>query len=76
MAKVVTMLQDRQGDRTPEVFAVNIGIAPSTLRAYYAEKREIGQQNAKKMVKYFEEQKDLTMVDAIRRYYQEKTALD
>lgn len=76
MANLVAMLKQRQGDKTPEVFAVNMNIAPSTLRAYYKSTREIGRQNARKMIAYFEKQKDNAMVDAIRRYYNEKTALD
>jgi uncharacterized protein (DUF2141 family) len=75
MPKIIEMLRERQGERSIEVFAVNMGIASSTLRTYYKGTRSIGHENAKTMVAHFQELKDNEMAEAIRQYFNQKMAI-
>ncbi len=72
MKEIIRMLKERQGDTTPEVFAVAIGIASSTLRAYYNGRREIGAVNAGVLICRFRELADFEMADAIGIYFRQK----
>lgn len=75
MDEIILMLQKRQGDLSPEVFASAIGIAGSTLRAYYAGLRDIGLANGRKLIAYFEGVGDPSMAGEIRAYLGRKLAI-
>ena len=75
MIKIAAMLRERQGDRSPEAFAKPIGIAGASLRAYYKGQRHLGHPNALKLVEYFQEAGDMEMAEAVRIYFQQKTAI-
>lgn len=75
MPKIIEMLQERQGERSIEVFAVHMGITSSALRTYYKETRSIGYKNAKAMVAHFDDLEDIEMAEAIRKYFRQKTAI-
>lgn len=75
MDELVRMLQERQGDLSPEVFAPAMRIAGSTLRAYYAGHRDIGLTNGRKLIAYFEGVGDPDMAGEIRAYLERKMAI-
>lgn len=75
MDKIILMLQERQGDKSPEVFAPVIGIPASSLRSYYTGLRTIGLPNGRKLIACFKGVGDLAMAEAIRAYLKEKMAV-
>jgi response regulator of citrate/malate metabolism len=75
MDEIVKLLQERQGELSPEVFAPAMGIAGSTLRAYYAGLRDIGLANGRKLIAYFESVDDPSMAGEIRAYLEQKLAI-
>ncbi len=75
MDEIVKLLQERQGKLSPEVFAPAMGIAGSTLRAYYTGLRDIGLANGRKLIAYFEGAGDPDMAGEIRAYLERKMAI-
>jgi hypothetical protein len=68
MNELMEMLKARQGDKLVEDFAHDLGIRTSTLYAYYRGDRGIGVSVIRRLAKYFHEQNDQEMVQALSAY--------
>lgn len=69
MAELVTMIQERQGGESTEVFANRMRIRQSTLHRYYTGKtRDMSLHTLRKLAKYFKKRDDQEMIAAIVDY--------
>lgn len=75
MDDLIKMLQERQGDLSPEAFSPVVGIPASSLRSYYTGLRTIGLPNGRKLIARFESMGDTVMAEAIRAYLEKEFAI-
>ena len=68
MDKVIEMLKKRQGDRSLNAFAKELGIWPSTLSRYYAGQREMSKTTVEKLARYFLNCGDFDAIATLHSY--------
>lgn len=68
MAELVKMIQERQGQMSIEEYANRMGIRGATLYRYYSEEREIGLAVLRKLIRFYKDQGDTNMVEALTEY--------
>lgn len=68
MAELVEMIQDRQGKKSIEQYANEMGLRGATLFRFYKGQREISVSSLRKMAEYYRLQGDRTMVSALAAY--------
>lgn len=68
MPDVMELLEKRQGIKSNEQFANEMGLRGSTLWRYKNKKSEINTATRASMIRYFSERKDAEMVGALLAY--------
>lgn len=59
MAQIVAMLQDRQGDKSTEMFAHEISLTGGALHHIYAGRRKLGITTVRKLARHFSDDPEL-----------------
>lgn len=69
MTQIIRLLQDRQGDKSPPEFCVELGLSnQSTLLSFYNGTRNIGLATGRKIAAYAHDRNDTELKHAITQY--------
>jgi plasmid maintenance system antidote protein VapI len=66
MAQLVAMIQERQGDKSTEAFANEIGMTGGALNHIYNGRRQLGMKNCRRLARHFPD--DRQFIRALAAY--------
>ena len=68
MAELMKMIKDRQGEMSTEEYANKMGIRQVTLWRYYNSDRKISIEVLRRLARFYKQQGDTAMLEALSAY--------